>query len=99
MDDRDSFEGVPSGVHQPFPIFSTVDAQGRSVKVETGAAKVSGAITRHAVPTRRANSALRPLTNLGGEFLDVIEDLAVRRHLVADLLLGVHDRGVIATEG
>lgn len=44
-------------------------------------------------------SALGSLTNPGGEFLDVIEDLAAFLHFGQDLALGVHDGGVVATEG
>jgi len=43
-------------------------------------------------------SALGALADPGGEFLDVIEDLVPVCHLVENLLLGVHDRGVIAAE-
>ena len=44
-------------------------------------------------------SALGPLPDTGGEFLDVIEDFASLGHLGQDLALRVHDRGVITAEG
>jgi hypothetical protein len=44
-------------------------------------------------------SALGPLPDTSGEFLDVIEDLASLGHFGQDLALGVHDRGVITPEG
>lgn len=43
-------------------------------------------------------SALGALTDARRQFLDVIEHLTSLRHLVADLLLGIHDRGVVAAE-
>jgi hypothetical protein len=43
-------------------------------------------------------SALGPLPNPGGEFLDVIEDFTSLGHLGEDFPLGVHDRGVVAAE-
>ena len=43
-------------------------------------------------------STLGALTDARGEFLDLIEHLAPLCHLAADLLLGIHDRGVIAAE-
>jgi hypothetical protein len=43
-------------------------------------------------------SALGALTDAGGEFLHVIEHLTPLRHLVSDLLLGVHHRGVVSAE-
>ena len=51
------------------------------------------------VGARRAESALGALTDASGEFFDLIEDLTPFGHLAADLLFGVHDRGVIAAEG
>lgn len=50
---------------------------------------------------RRVNtpeSALGALPNPGGEFLDLIEDLASLGHLATDLAFGVHDRGVVTAE-
>ena len=46
----------------------------------------------------QALSALGALTNPGGEFFDVIEDFTALGHFVANLLLRVHDRGVVAAE-
>jgi hypothetical protein len=43
-------------------------------------------------------SALRPLPNPRGEFLDVIEDFASLGHFREDLLLGVHHCRVVAAE-
>ena len=43
-------------------------------------------------------SALRPLPNPGGEFLDMIEDFAPFGHLGENFALGIHDRGVVAAE-
>ena len=43
-------------------------------------------------------SALGPLPDARGEFLDVIEDLAPLGHLGQDLSLRVHHGGVVATE-
>ena len=48
--------------------------------------------------TERRGSALGALANAGGEFLDMVENLAAVRHLVENLALGVHHRGVITTE-
>ena len=46
----------------------------------------------------RETSAPGALTDAGGEFLHVIEDLMVLGHFCPNLLLGVHDRRVIAAE-
>jgi hypothetical protein len=43
-------------------------------------------------------SALGPLTDTSGEFLDVIEHLTPLSHLRQDFSLGVHDRGVVTAE-
>ena len=43
-------------------------------------------------------SALGALPDPGGELFDVIEDLATLGHLSANLLLRVHDRGVVSPE-
>jgi hypothetical protein len=43
-------------------------------------------------------SALGPLTDARGEFLDVIEHLAALGHFGEDLSLGVHHGGVVTTE-
>ena len=43
-------------------------------------------------------SALGALPDPGGELFDVIEDLAALGHLSANLLLRVHDRGVVSPE-
>lgn len=48
---------------------------------------------------RRRVSALGALADTCGEFLDVVEDFAPLCHLGANLLLCVHDRGVVASEG
>jgi len=44
-------------------------------------------------------SALGPLPNAGGEFLDVVEDFASFGHFREDLLLRVHHGCVVAAEG
>ena len=76
-------EGCPHDVH-------TIGA----VTTDTSATKVFS--TRGFVGPR---SVLGTLPNTGGEFLDVIEDLASGGHLVEDFLLRVHDGRVVAPEG
>ena len=49
--------------------------------------------------SERPESALGPLPDACGEFLDVIEHFTPLGHLGQDLSLGVHDRGVVAAEG
>src|SRR5262245_30104487 len=44
------------------------------------------------------SSAPGALPDPGGELLDVVEHFATLSHLGADLLLGVHHRGVVAAE-
>ena len=55
--------------------------------------------TEHGRREERGISALGALPDPGGEFLDVIEHLTAIGHLVEDLFLRVHHRGVIAPEG
>jgi hypothetical protein len=43
--------------------------------------------------------ALGALTDLRGEFFNVVENLAAVRHLSKNLALCVHHRRVVATEG
>ena|ERR1700730_1078863 len=62
----------------------------------TGGVAVPKVFLGRAASGRR--SALGPLPNPGGEFLDVIEDFASLGHLGEDFALGVHDRGVVAAE-
>ena len=47
----------------------------------------------------QAGSALGALADASGEFFDVIEHLASLGHLGQDFALGVHDGGVVTTEG
>lgn len=44
-------------------------------------------------------STLGALPDAGGEFFDLIEDLAAFGHLTANFAFGVHHRGVVAAEG
>ena len=62
----------------------------------TGGVAVSKVFWARVACGRR--SALGPLPNSGGEFLDVIEDFASLGHLGEDFALRVHDRGVVAAE-
>lgn len=43
-------------------------------------------------------SALGALPDAGGQFFDLVEDLATFGHVLADLAVGVHDRGVVTAE-
>src|SRR5215203_677879 len=86
----------------------TSDTEGAEVFSKFWAARAErtlvGAVTRRLRTTsarsmdRMRPSALGALADSGGEFLDVIEDLATFGHLAANLLLGIHHRGVIAAE-
>jgi hypothetical protein len=54
--------------------------------------------TGHSTHRGRRRSALGALANPSSELFDVIEDLTTLGHLGQDFLLGVHHRGVVATE-
>lgn len=49
--------------------------------------------------SRLEESALGPLFDTRGELLHLVVDLATLGHLLANLLVRVHDCGVVATEG
>lgn len=66
-----------------------------TVTLGAGVMKVFWKIARRVT---RCRSALGALADAGGEFFDVIEDLATLGHLPANLAVGIHHRGVVAAE-
>jgi len=88
--------GSAAVVHRP-------SSRGKSVSSLRTAISTVGGVTSEAAGSKvflvfGRRSAFGTLTNPGGEFFDVIEDFASLGHLGEDLLLRVHDRGVVTAE-